>query len=137
MDQALKELNLKQREFVREHVLNMKTPGAAYKTVYGVESNNVAKSAGNRLLTKVDVQKAVKSLEERYKEIAPRAFDRQVELLESNQTPANVTNDIAKFFQAMAGYVPTTKVENKTETTFKGLTELSKEDLKKMLNTQE
>ena len=115
-------LNPRQREFARAMVKERLPANRAYAKAYGVDPNSDATySNASRLIRKDKVKASMAEYEKEFDQIAAKALERQIDLSQSNQTGANVKNDINKWLIGLAGYSPVQRTENKTETTYKGL----------------
>ena len=128
------ELNTKQRAFVRNYAIKGQSAGEAYGNAY--KQANPYPSA-SRLLANVKITEAVKKAVQTVQDMAmqdvQRAYEIKRELMESKATPASVRNQISDSVIALSGQAPSQKIESKTETTHKGLNDITRAELKEML----
>lgn len=120
----MRELNQKQKAFVRGITKELKSATVAYKDAgYDAKNDNVAAAAASRLLKTVKVRKSIEEHESEMDVYGSDGLETALTLMSDPKTPANVRKDIAFKFMALAGLQEVQKVETKNETVIEGLTD--------------
>lgn len=124
---------MRQAAFAQKVGLELKPASIAYAEVYNREPDATARVEGSRLLANPNVQRVIGDLREQFKEDSVKAYEILCNMMVDKSVPSAVRKQIASEIMDRAGYGATQKIEQKNETTFQGITDLSKEELRDML----
>lgn len=115
-----KKLTDKQKQFVKNYA-DEGNRLKAVKEAYNAKDTASASVIGNNLMKLPHVQQAVAAMRRKYLKEAPRAFDVVRELMNDQETPANVRLSSAQDIQDRAGLGAKTQ-EQKTDIYATGIT---------------
>lgn len=120
----MRDLNIRQRKFVRGIKMEDKSASLSYADSYGgSKDDNSTQVKASQLLRNPKIVKTMEEYERELEAEGLRAFQRNVDLTLDPKTPANVRNDINKDIQNKSGIRPTQQVDVKDTRELEGLTD--------------